>query len=179
MHAERADAAPVSELVVRRIEPADWAANRTLRLEALADYPLGFLETLASARAEPDATWHARAARGAVGGDSDQVLAWHEGRPVATCVSFVRDGSAWLAGVFVSPPHRGAGMLGRLVAECQPWVQEQPVDDWLLEVHENNVRARRAYERLGWTATGQTQPYPLPHGGVELMMRRSVARPGS
>jgi hypothetical protein len=36
---------------VRRVRPEDWSDLRSLRLEALEDTPLGFLETLADAHA--------------------------------------------------------------------------------------------------------------------------------
>ena len=42
-------------------------------------------------------------------------------------------------------------------------------------MHEDNPRAHAAYARLGFVETGQTQPYPLPPGGLELRMRRTVA----
>jgi ribosomal protein S18 acetylase RimI-like enzyme len=45
----------------------------------------------------------------------------------------------------------------------------------VLEVHEDNARARAAYRRLGFAETGATRPYPLPPGGAELEMARPLA----
>ena len=158
------------ELTIRRIAPDDWELSRALRLEALADTPIAFMETLEAAQAKDDATWQARVARGAEGGDSFQVLALTDGRAVANAVCFLEDGEAWLAGVYVSPAFRGAGLLGRLVEQCVGWAREQGASRLLLEVHEANPRARAAYARLGFVLTGATRPYPLEPGGCELAM---------
>ena len=161
---------------VRRVRPEDWPAVRQLRLEALADTPIGFLETLADARAKPDADWQARAARGAAGGAGFQVLAFDGERPVGNSVCFLADGRAWLGAVYVATDHRGQGLLARLVEACSAWAREQGVDALHLEVHETNARARTAYERLGFVDTGARTPYPLEPGGEELLMERSLDR---
>ena len=161
-------------LDIRRVRLADWPQLRALRLEALEDTPIGFMETLADAVTQPDETWQARAARGAEGGDSFQVMAWDEGRPVGNCVCFLRDGAAWLAAVYVAPGHRGTGLLGELAERCAGWGREQGMRMLRLEVHEQNARARAAYERLGFVDTGGRAPYPLPPGGQELIMERPL-----
>ncbi len=96
-------------LGVRRVTADDWRALRALRLEALADTPIGFLETLAE---------------------------------------------------------------GRLVERCADWAREQGMPALRLEVHENHARARTAYARLGFTETGERQPYPLDLAADELVMQR-------
>ena len=160
---------------IRRIRPGDWPLLRALRLEALADTPIGFLETLAEAQRLDDAAWQQRAVRGAEGGDSFQVLAWDGDRPVGTCVSFVRDGWAWLAAVYLSPDARGQGLLAQMVERCADWARAAGAPELVLEVHETNDRARAAYARLGFVDTGSTVPYPHdPPGGRELMMVRRL-----
>ena len=159
---------------VRRIRPEDWPASKALRLEALADTPIGFLETLAQAQPLDDATWQARAARGAEGGDSFQVVAETGGRLVGTCVSFVRDGRAWLAAVYLSPEARGRGLLGELVQRCADWARAQGAPELVLEVHEDNARARTAYARLGFAETGTTRPYAPDPSRLELEMVRPL-----
>jgi RimJ/RimL family protein N-acetyltransferase len=37
-------------------------------------------------------------------------------------------------------------------------------------VHEDNPRARRFYEKLGFELTGHSRPYELEPGGLELEM---------
>lgn len=154
----------------------DWPRLKALRLEALADTPIGFLETSAQAEQLDDAAWQTRAARGAEGGDSLQVLALSGEDAVGTCVSFVRDGHAWLAAVYVTPAARGTGLLGELVRRCADWARAQGQSELVLEVHEDNARARAAYEKLGFVATGVTLPYPLDPARQELEMALPLAR---
>jgi ribosomal protein S18 acetylase RimI-like enzyme len=155
---------------VRRATPADWPRLKALRLEALADTPIGFLETLEQAEQLDDGVWQARAARGAEGGDSLQVVAWDGARPVGTCVSFVGDGRAWLVAVYVSPTARGRGLLGELVQRCADWARERGQPELVLEVHEDNARARAAYDKVGFVETGASRPYPLNPSRSELEM---------
>ena len=145
-----------------------------LRLEALEDTPMGFLETLEAAREQPDEAWQARAARGAEGGEAFQVMAWAEDRPVGNCVCFLRDGAAWLAAVYVSPSHRGRGLLDALSERCAQWGRDRGCGVLRLEVHEDNARAQAAYARLGFRDTGERAPYPLPPYGQELVMERPL-----
>ena len=162
---------------VRRIRAEDWRDLRALRLEALADTPIAYLETLEAAQALDDAAWQARAARGATDGDafrdSFHVLAWEDGRPVATTLTFLEDGAAWLAAVYVTPSHRGRGLLAELSGHCIDWARER-ASTLRLEVHEDNTRARAAYERLGFVDTGLRKPYPLDPSGDELLMELAL-----
>jgi ribosomal protein S18 acetylase RimI-like enzyme len=159
---------------LRRVVLSDWPQVRALRLEALADTPIGYLERLEDAQDLPDEAWQARAARGAEGGDSFQVLAWDGDRAVGNCVCFLRDGAAWLAGVYVAPGYRGDGLLGELADRCAEWAREQGRTVLRLEVHEDNARAQRAYARLGFAATGERAPYELDPTRDELMMERPL-----
>ena len=155
---------PADGLEVRRVVPDDGPALRDLRLEALADTPIAFCEALADARALGDDAWRARAARGATGGDSVQVMAFVGGRPVATSVGFVEDGRAWLAAVYVTPGQRGRGLLPRLLRGVVSWAREQGCEELVLEVHEDNGPARAAYTGLGFVETGCGGRAPGPDG---------------
>jgi RimJ/RimL family protein N-acetyltransferase len=161
---------------VRRGRPDDWQLFKALRLEALADTPIGFLETLQQAQQHDDQLWRERADRGAEGGESFQVLALDGDRPVGTCVAYVRDGRAWLAAVYVTPAARGQGLLAELVRLCVQWARRQGPPELVLEVHEDNARARRAYSRLGFVETGTTRPYPLDPTRQELEMALALPR---
>jgi ribosomal protein S18 acetylase RimI-like enzyme len=167
-----------AELELRRVTPEDWPDLRALRLEALADTPMGFLETLADAEQLPDDAWQARAVRGAADGDgfrdSFQVMAWDGHRPVGNCVCFLRDEAAWLAAVYVSPAYRGQGLLDELAERCADWARGRGMSVLRLEVHEDNQPAQRAYARLGFRDTGQRAPYPLPPHGQEMIMERAL-----
>ena len=170
---------PAAEVVVRRVVPGDWPLLRSLRLEALLDTPLAYLETHAEAAGKDERDWRSRATRGSEGGDSCQLLATRDGRAVATAITFPdggRDAVWWVVGVFVTPAERGQGLLDRLL--------DGLADDALagggrllrLEVHEDNPRARAAYARRGFVETGGRRPYPLG-GGEELEMERALPAP--
>jgi GNAT superfamily N-acetyltransferase len=159
---------------IRRTTADDWAALRDLRLGALQDSPTAFCEAYADAVALPDERWQARAAGGAEGGDCFQVAAWASGRPVATCEGY-RDGDdAGLRAVYVTPSWRGRGVLDRLVEEVVAWARDGGAPRVKLLVHETNVAAQRAYERLGFSVTGHREPYPLDPSTDEVEMARPL-----
>ena len=167
-------AEPLADLEVSRVRPQDWPALRSLRLEALQDTPVAFCERYADALAEPDEGWQARAARGAEGGDSFQLLAWQRDLPVATSVGF-RDGDdAVLAAVYVTPSCRGRGLLDAMVEQVAAHARQEGAVRLRLLVHETNAGARRAYERLGFTATGHREPYPLDPATDEVELARPL-----
>jgi len=161
-----------------RATSADWAAMRDIRLEMLADTPLAYLETLETAQARTDDEWRARARQhtlpgslvlGAVAGGAPEV----EPRPwVGTMSGYHRpDGVPCLAAVYVAPAHRGTDVPRRLLADVVAWAREDvAADRLLLEVHEHNPRARRFYERAGFTLTGGWTPYRLDPGTRDLEM---------
>ena len=75
--------------VVRRVRPEDWPRLRALRLEALEDTPMGFLERYEDALKVADEGWQFRAHRGSEAGDSAQfVAALGDGPFVGTMVGF-------------------------------------------------------------------------------------------
>ena len=159
---------------IRRVTEDDWAGLRDLRLGALEDSPTAFCEAYADAVALPDERWRARAARGAAGGDSYQVAAWVDGRPVATCTGYREGDDAGLGGVYVTPTWRGRGLLDRLVEQVVGWAGEEGAPRMTLLVHETNVAAQRAYERLGFSLTGHREPYPLDPSTDEVEMVRPL-----
>lgn len=149
---------------IRPAGPEDWPAWRALRLEALQDTPIGFVETLEAAQAKDEAAWRQRMAEVPC-----SLLAEVEGRAVAMSSGFLIDGAPFLGAVYLTPQWRGRGLLPRLVDAVALWARVYG-DVLHLEVHEDNSRARAAYRRLGFVETGQRQPYPLPPGGQELEM---------
>lgn len=162
------------DVELRRVVPDDWPALRALRLEALQDAPIAYCEAYADAVRETDEGWRARAARGAEGGDSFQVLARLRGLPVATAVGFLGAGDAVLAAVYVTPACRGCGLLEAMVEQVAAWARERSCPRLRLLVHESNDRALRAYERLGFVATGHREPYPLDPATEEVELARPV-----
>lgn len=172
----RRDPGPVNvEMGVRRVQPEDWPELRALRLQALADVPIAYLESLADARAHDEDEWRSRARRGAVGGDSFQVVAVRGDRFVGTMVGFPDpSGQATLAAVYLAPEQRGTGLAERLLDAVAEWARGAGFDRLMLMVHEHNDRARAFYRRLGFVETGSSMPYVLDPSAVEIEMGLSL-----
>lgn len=177
-----------ADVVVRRVTADDWRLLRAMRLEALQDEaaPIAYLETHADALGRPDAFWQDRASGAAGGRAAAQfiaVTAAGEGVASATGLREEPNTDDWaghpiehlqvhVVGVWVQPPHRGAGLLGRLVDQIAAWAREGGVERLRLLVHEDNARAQAAYRKLGFVATGTTVPLAA---GVELEMARPLS----
>ena len=149
----------------------DWRQVRDLRLEMLADTPLAFVETLDTALGHPEQEWRMRGARGTLVAVDDATGRW-----VGSAGVIISRGSPLLVGVYVSPSHRGRdlGVLAALVARIEDWARDRG-GTLALHVHEDNPRAIRAYERLGFTPTGATFPYALDATQRELEMVKPLA----
>lgn len=148
----------------------DWERVRDLRLEMLADTPLAFIETLETAQGHPEQEWRMRGARNSLVAVDDATGRW-----VGSAGVVMSEGSPLLVGVYVSPSHRGRelGVLTTLVARVEEWARVRG-GTLALHVHEDNPRARRAYERLGFEATGRTFPYELDATQREFEMRKAL-----
>jgi GNAT superfamily N-acetyltransferase len=118
------------------------------------------------------------------------LAAFHERTPlrVADTTVAVVDGS--IAGfvmvvgdeveqVFVAPAHRGASVAGALLDEAERQVAAGGYDEAWLAVVEGNARARRFYEKRGWSDGGPL-PYEVTAGGSTYVSpcRRYVTRLG-
>jgi len=164
---------------VRRVRPEDWPAWKAIRLEALEDTPIGFLELLADARRKTDAQWQERTVAAAEGDAHGLWLAWDGDRPVG-CTGAVRyepGDDAMVYSVYVGPAARGADALDRLLDAVENWARTlEGVTRLRLEVHEDNARARAAYTRRGFVETGGTAPYAPDPSRVELELARPLSR---
>ena len=69
----------MTDVVVRRFVPDDWATLREVRLAALLDAPYAFLSTYAEVSTWDEAAWRDRPVRSAMFG------AWIDGRPLGMC----------------------------------------------------------------------------------------------
>jgi ribosomal protein S18 acetylase RimI-like enzyme len=171
---------------VRRVRAEDWPQVRAARLEALHDpvARLAYLETYETALARPGEHWQERAARSAAGEDVAQFVAVAGERWVATVTGLrerpggddvagetIERDQVHVVGVWVHPDHRGVGLLGRLVDRVEAWAREQDVDRMRLLVHTDNGRARAAYAKIGFTATGRTVRLDA---GEEVEMERRL-----
>lgn len=164
-------------VVVRRTTEDDWERVRDLRFEMLADTPLAYLESLDDARRHADAHWRARAARGSSEESITVVAVAGGSRFVGTMGAYVptRTAGPTLVAVYVSPDHRGrsAGVTDLLLTAIEAWARQRG-GTLTLEVHEQNGRARAAYEHRGFVATGAFTPYALNPVFRDLEMIKQV-----
>jgi ribosomal protein S18 acetylase RimI-like enzyme len=157
---------------VRRAEAADWQVVRDVRLRALADSPAAFASTLAREHAFGEDEWLRRIEPG------PWFLAWADGRPVGCAACFVEQAGEWhLVAMWVSPDHRGTPAATQLVEAVVTHCRADGADAVRLWVADGNPRARRFYERLGFTPTGLRQPLPSDPAVSEELMRREFGTP--
>ncbi len=162
---------------VHRVTPADAARMRALRLEMLADSPLAFLETVAQAAARPHEDYRRRIVQASTGRALAQFVADPGGRLIGHAGGTVMPedpGVTIVFAVYITPAHRGTGVLADLVEAVAHWSRETGRPELMLEVVVGNDRAVRAYERLGFTDTGVRVPHPVIPALTELQMRRAA-----
>jgi len=82
----------------------------------------------------------------------------------ATVAGFVMVVDDEVEQVFVDRPHRGSGLAGLLLAEAERQVAAAGYDVAWLAVVAGNARARRFYERSGWSDEGDL-PYEVTAAG--------------
>ncbi|MCU1603311.1 MAG: Acetyltransferase [Frankiales bacterium] len=130
-----------------------------MRLEALADNPIGFGELHADAAARTDEEW---AHRWATQHSGPRLLARaDDGALLGMAGGFVADsGRRVLFGVYVRPAARGQGVLEALVERVAAWAAPHALH---LDVHVDNAPARAAYLRLGFVENGEI----TPAGGID------------
>jgi len=163
--------------MVRRVTAEDAAHVRALRLEMLADAPLAFLETLDEAAARPHADFRRAIADRSTGDEAAQFVADDSGWLVghAAGVASRHDpATTLLVAVYVTPAHRGTGLLERLVDSVAEWSREAGRRRLVLEVITGNRRAVRAYQRIGFVDTGMRAPHPRIPVLSELTMARDL-----
>lgn len=141
--------APVT---VRRIDRADWAALRDIRLEALGDAPQAFGSTLAGAQRLSARQWRTRVATGLY------FVAERDGRVVGMVSGGFNDnhpGTHWLYGMYVTPSARGGDAAKLLVRAVVDWARGEGAPEIYLHVASAAPRARAFYEKSGFRLVGE------------------------
>lgn len=89
--------------------------------------------------------------------NADHRIILHNGQPIGRLLVLKLETELCLADIALLPDHRGAGLGARLISDllAEAALAGKPVS---LHVAHNN-RARRLYERLGFTATGDDGMY--------------------
>lgn len=166
--------APVGEgwdepVHVRRLAAQDWADLRSVRLAMLLDTPLAYGSTYEREREYPEQLWRERA-------EGLTWMAFSGTRPVGSVTLYADPdrppGEIWLVGMWVAAHARGSGAAQALVEVAVAQARADGLERVVLEVAENNPRARAAYSRMGFVETGEAGPSSTYPRVCELEMVR-------
>lgn len=147
--------------------PDDWESWRSIRLQALTEAPYAFTSTHADWHVAPEERWRARLALE----DSQNLVAYTDGVPVGMVTGVLADrgGAAALISMYVAPPVRGSGLADALIDGVEAWARGRAATALCLDVMVDNARARRLYERHGFTVSGPVAR-ESPNDPLELRM---------
>ncbi|MBY6686830.1 GNAT family N-acetyltransferase [Rhodococcus sp. BP-149] len=158
---------------IHSVTADDWKSWRSVRLAALAADPDVFGSTFADWQDAPEHRWRTRLS---IPGALD-VIAFSDAVPVglASGVPNADDpDSAELISMWVDAAARGQGVARSLITAIAEWAVASGALRLELSVMPDNDAARRAYERMGFTAS-ETRGHPLPDSRHEVVMRRDLA----
>lgn len=152
---EPSSVSTMSIVLVRRLTPDDLQLLRDLRLDALREAPTAFGSTYAREATFSDEEWHRRLTNP----NAAQLVCEDDLGPaglVAVIADLEEAGVAQLVGMWVKPEVRGTGAAGSLVrAAIEAATALAGTKLIRLHVLEENLPARRLYERHGFVATGR------------------------
>jgi ribosomal protein S18 acetylase RimI-like enzyme len=154
----------MDEVLVRQVQPGDWATLREVRLAALAEAPHAFASTLAREQAFDEAEWRRRT--------GTSFIAWAGETPVGLVSVIEHAGGAdrdparsWaLVSMWVRPDARGTGAADALVSCSAAAARAAGGDRLVLWVADDNARGRAFYRRCGFRPTGRHQVYQRDDG---------------
>ncbi len=158
---------------VRPTRPGEWEAMRRLRLEALADAPTAFAETLAESESVAEAVWRGRA----VPTDEQVTLVAVDGESWIGMCAVLRDPEAdraRLVAVWVHPAYRRQGVVASLIDAAVSWCEHRQVGRLTTAVNETNLPAAAAYRSAGFVETGERKAMANHAGHFEIVMSRPI-----
>ena len=163
-------------IVIESITLQNVSVFKEVRLRSLRDTPSAFGSTYAKESQFPDAEWVARAVRcnGEIG---IGFLAMDGNTACGIAGSFLDQNDATraqLISMWTAPTHRRQGVGRLLVDEVITWARSRGARTLLLLVTSVNEPAMRFYERLGFTRTGRSEPYPNDPAVIEYEMARVI-----
>lgn len=147
---------------------------KAVRLRALQDAPNAFGSTYANERELTDADWIQRT----VGWNGERAagfLAMDGSAGCGIAGSYLDQADvsrAHLVSMWTAPTHRQRGIGRLLVNEVVRWASRSGAHTLQLLVTSNNEPAIVFYQRLGFTRTGRTEPYPNDPSLTEYEMIR-------
>lgn len=162
---------------VDEVPEREWRIWRDLRIDALVDAPYAFGETIERARARTEQEWRSWWQDQAAGLVGPRYIARADGVPAAMasiCFPDEFGKEPLLISMWVSPSARGRG-LGRLLLDaCVEYCLRTGRPRLLLGVVDDNLPARRLYERYGFAYTGSSEPLHSDPTKLVLWMEKAV-----
>jgi ribosomal protein S18 acetylase RimI-like enzyme len=165
-----------SLIAIEPITPLNTSLFKAVRLRALQDAPHAFSATYAKEFQLTDSDWMNRVERwnGETGAG---FLAMDEHTACGIAGSFLGQNDATrahLVSMWTAPSHRQRGIGRLLVDSVLNWARRRNAGVLHLMVTGNNAPAINFYERLGFTRTGRTEPYPNDPSVIEYEMSRPI-----
>jgi ribosomal protein S18 acetylase RimI-like enzyme len=163
-------------IAVVPVTPHNVQIFKAVRLLALQDAPYAFSATYAQESRLNDTDWLERTKRWN-GENGIGFLAMDGDAPCGIAGSFLDPEDATrakLVSMWTAPTHRQRGAGRLLVDEVSRWAARRGVRVLRLMVTSNNESAIAFYQRLGFTQTGHTEPYPNDPAVVEYEMARPI-----
>jgi GNAT superfamily N-acetyltransferase len=141
---------------VERLDPTAWERLQRIRLRALDDEPDAYGSSAAAEHVQDEAAWRHLAGLG------PWWLADERGEDVGMVAGGRRrdDGVLWVYSMWVDPAWRGRDVATALLDEVVAWARDEGAPRLGLDVTDRVPRARRFYERYGFSATGLVVPLP-------------------
>ena len=161
---------------LHQITPPLTSSYKEVRLRALQDTPSAFGSTYARESQFSEADWQQRAANLCTP-RSIGYLAHDEHGYCGIAVGFLNEQNpqhAELISMWVAPTHRRTGTGRLLVDAIESWARRGRAHTLQLMVTSKNLAAIAFYERLGFTPTGRTEPYPNDPALIEYEMSKSL-----
>jgi len=163
-------------IAIKPVTLLNVSVFRAVRLRALQDSPHAFGSTYANEAQFPDSEWLARVDR--MNGEKGAGFLAMDGETACGIVGSLLDQNdpsrAHVVSMWTAPAYRQQGIGRQLVTEVLNWAHGRKAHTLLLMVTSNNNPAIRFYERLGFTRTGRTEPYPNDPAIVEYEMSRRI-----
>ena len=163
-------------IVIEPITLLNTFLFKDVRLRALQDAPHAFGSTYAKESQFTELEWIKRVERW--NGESGVgFLALDQATACGVAGSFLDQNDATrarLLSMWTAPTHRQQGIGRLLVNDVLNWARGRNARTLLLMVTSNNEPAIRFYQRLGFTRTGRTEPYPNDPAVFEHEMSRPI-----
>src|SRR5947209_7654165 len=109
----------MNHLEIIKLQPEDWQAYKSLRLEALRNEPQAFGSSYQENLQKPDVYWQGRLADAAEGKKSWLLFAKEKDRLIGMIGAFITDekDAAEIISVYVTKEKRGKGVSKALMTE--------------------------------------------------------------